>query len=102
MRHKTSRVSTDPWLDRWLPLIRERADGSSVLELGCGRGADTSTLVLACHRTVAVEVSLRSIAEAQSRVPDGEFHCQDIRAPFPVGLASVGAIVASLSLHYFD
>jgi SAM-dependent methyltransferase len=34
-------------------------------------------------------------------VPTGVFHCQDIRAPFPVQPGSAGAVVASLSLHYF-
>ena len=33
------------------------------------------------------------------RVPSAIFHCQDIRAPFPVERA--GVVVASLSLHYF-
>jgi SAM-dependent methyltransferase len=32
-------------------------------------------------------------------VPDAEFHCQDLRAPWPVERA--GVILASLSLHYF-
>ncbi len=32
-------------------------------------------------------------------MPSGEFHCQDIRADFPVKRA--GVIVTSLSLHYF-
>lgn len=29
-------MSSAPWLQRWLPLITDRADCGPVLELGCG------------------------------------------------------------------
>lgn len=35
-------------------------------------------------------------------MPSADFHCQDIRAPFPVGDGSVSVVLASLSLHYFS
>jgi SAM-dependent methyltransferase len=89
----------DPWLDRWLPLIAEHAAGLPLLELGCGGGRDTEVLVAAGHRVVAIDLSPRAIAKAQARVPTAEFHCQDVRAPWP--LAEAGVVVASLSLHYF-
>ena len=89
----------DPWLARWLKLIGERAGGSPVLELGCGGGRDTEVLAAAGHRVIAVDLSPESVAKARTRVPQAEFHCQDIRAPFPVDAA--GVVVASLSLHYF-
>jgi SAM-dependent methyltransferase len=72
-----------------------------VLELGCGGGRDTSTLVEAGHRVVSIELSADAIARARERVPAADFHCQDIRAPFPIGDGSAGVVVASLSLHYF-
>ena len=89
----------DPWLARWLKLIGERAGDLPVLELGCGGGRDTEVLAAAGHRVVAVDLSPESVARARTRVPHAEFHCQDIRAPFPVDAA--GVVVASLSLHYF-
>ena len=89
----------DPWLARWLDLIAERAAGLPLLELGCGGGRDTEVLVAAGHHVVAIDLSPRAIANAQARVPMAEFHCQDIRAPWP--LAEAGVVVASLSLHYF-
>jgi SAM-dependent methyltransferase len=94
-----SPTTKDPWLARWLKLIGERAGGLSVLELGCGGGRDTEVLAAAGHRVVAVDLSPDSVAKARTRVPQAEFHCQDIRAPFPVDAA--GVVVASLSLHYF-
>ena len=72
-----------------------------MLELGCGSGRDTATLVEAGHGVVGVELSRVVADRARGRVPSAEIHCQDIREPFPVA-SSVGVVVASLSLHYFD
>jgi SAM-dependent methyltransferase len=91
----------DPWLQRWLPLLAERSAGASILELGCGSGQDSAVLAAAGHAVVGVDLSERAIAGARARVPSASFHCQDIRAPFPVAPGSAGAVVASLSLHYF-
>ncbi|WP_422010850.1 class I SAM-dependent methyltransferase [Reyranella sp.] len=95
-------MAGDPWLARWLALIAGRAGGQPVLELGCGGGRDTATLAAAGHRVVAIELSPEASADARRRVPEAEIHCQDIRAPFPLTPGSVGVVVASLSLHYFD
>ena len=92
-------MGVDPWLERWLPLLAERAAGAPVLELGCGSGQDTATLVSVGLRVVGIDLSPERIAKARLRVPSAEFHCQDFLAPFP--LAAAGAVVASLSLHYF-
>src|SRR5262249_52399117 len=91
----------DPWLERWLPLVRERAGGSPVLELGCGPGEDTATLSHAGLRVIAIDRSTESIAKARALLPGMEYHCQDMRAPFPPSAAGLGVVLASLSLHYF-
>ncbi|MEJ1170269.1 class I SAM-dependent methyltransferase [Variovorax sp. CCNWLW235] len=94
--------TTDPWLDRWLDLVAERAGAAPVLELGCGTGRDSAVLVNAGQRVVGIELSTESVAAARARVPHGaEFHRTDFRAPFPVADGSVGVVLASLSLHYF-
>jgi len=93
-------VGVDTWLERWLPLLRERAGASAVLELGCGDGADTATLTDAGLHVVAVDWSADAIGRARITVPDAEFHVGDLREAFPVHAARV--IVASLSLHYFS
>jgi len=91
--------ATDPWLERWLPLINERAAGLPILELGCGGGRDSEVLVAAGHSLVGVDRSAAAIANARTRAPSAEFHCQDIQSPWPV--ARAGVVIASLSLHYF-
>jgi len=94
--------ATDPWLKRWLPLVAEHAGNQPVLELGCGGGRDTAALVDAGHRVVALELSADAVARARERVPLADFHCQDIRTPFPVADGGTGVVLASLSLHYFS
>lgn len=89
----------DLWLDRWLPLVAERAGDLPVLELGCGSGRDTATLVRAGQRVVALDLSRLSLLVAKVRAPSATFYCRDLQAPFPVDQA--GVVLASLSLHYF-
>ena len=94
-------MSDDPWLDRWLVLVAQRAGGKPVLELGCGSGRDTEVLSAAGHHVVAIDFSPEAIAQARQRAPACTFFCQDVRANFPVSPLSVNVVVASLSLHYF-
>jgi SAM-dependent methyltransferase len=94
-------MSSDPWLDAWLPLVAERVGTGVVLELGCGPGADTAALARAGHRVVALDLSRLWLTVARIRVPSCEFHRRDIRAAFPVLPGTVNVVVASLSLHYF-
>ncbi len=93
-------MADDPWLERWLPLIGEKVAGLPILELGCGDGRDSDIIAGAGHRVVGVDLSPSAIEKAVTRVPNGEFHCQDIRAPFPV--AATNVVLGSLSLHYFS
>jgi len=93
-------MNDDPWLERWLPSIRQRARGGA-FELGCGEGDDTQTLVREVPRVVALDISADALALARTRAPAAEFHRQDLREPFPIPDGSAGVVVASLSLHYF-
>ena len=92
-------MGVDSWLERWLPLIASKVAGVPILELGCGSGRDTLVLASAGHRVVGVDLSASAIQKAAVRAPSCEFHCQDIRAPFPVLATNV--VLSSLSLHYF-
>lgn len=94
-------VDGDPWLDRWLPLLAERCADRCLLELGCGSGRDTTTLVAAGLRVIALELDPERVAKARGRCPSAEIHAGDLRDPFPLEGRVPGAVVASLSLHYF-
>jgi SAM-dependent methyltransferase len=91
----------DPWLNRWIALVQERAAGSPVLEIGCGHGDDTATLAAAGLRVHAFDLSAAAVGIARLRVPSAKIECRDVRQPLPVQAQKFGAIVASLSLHYF-
>ncbi|MCD4505727.1 class I SAM-dependent methyltransferase [Chromobacterium piscinae] len=93
--------SRDPWLARWLPLLREAGRQGPVLEIGCGEGEDSVELLGAGLELIAFDLSADSIAAAARRAPGGKFHCRDVRQPFPLDSVRPGAVVASLSLHYF-
>ncbi|MCW5658440.1 MAG: class I SAM-dependent methyltransferase [Burkholderiaceae bacterium] len=93
----------DPWLDRWLAVIAPHAQDAAVLELGCGSGHDTATLTAAGFTVVAVEIDPASVSRARKRAPNAQVVCQDLlhTLPKPPAGPSFGAIIASLSLHYF-
>jgi SAM-dependent methyltransferase len=97
-----SSPSADPWLQRWLPLLRERAGNTPILELGCGAGADTETLIATGFNVIAIDSDADQIENARLAAPTAEFYCQDIRAPFPASATESGVILASLALHYFS
>jgi len=97
-----SGVDDDRWLEPWLELIAARVGERPLLELGCGDGRDSAALAAAGHRVVGIDASASAIAAAAARAPSCEFHCQDIRAPFPQRCARVNVVLASLSLHYFS
>jgi len=92
----------DRWLDRWLPLLAERAQGRPLLELGCGTGRDTVALLRAGHRVVALDRSRASLVLARIAAPAARQVRQDVREPWPPCEGGYGAVIASLSLHYFD
>lgn len=91
----------DPWLDKWLALIREKSMGGPVLELGCGCGWDTLDLLSAGCNVVAADISAERLAECAKSVPLAKLLQADNGKPLPFADHSVPVIVASLSLHYF-
>ncbi|MBI5720316.1 MAG: class I SAM-dependent methyltransferase [Burkholderiales bacterium] len=94
-------MTEDPWLDRWLPTIEARARTGRVLEVGCGAGHDTETLLRAGLRVVAFDIAAEQVQAARLRAPGAEIHCQSVLDRFPLEGTGVPVIVASLSLHYF-
>jgi len=70
-------MRTDPWLQRWLPLLLERAGARSVLEIGCGGGDDTAALSAAGARVIAFDLSPARVATTRARVPAARISCQD-------------------------
>lgn len=99
---KEGEMLADPWLDRWLPLLRARAGNAPVLEIGCGCGDDTVVLSAAGLAVTAIDISPVSAAAAALRAPAARIECRDLRHPFPCAATPYAAVIASLSLHYFS
>jgi SAM-dependent methyltransferase len=92
----------DPWLNRWLPLVVERAQSNPILEIGCGHGDDTTVLCAAGLSVYAFDLSPVAVRVAKMRAPKAIIECQDVRAPFFEQTQATGVVIASLSLHYFS
>ncbi len=94
-------MKNDPWLDKWLDLIKHRSANGLVLELGCGNGWDTVELLSAGCSVIAADISTKNLAECTRSVPQAKFVQLDNGQPLPFADHSLAVIVASLSLHYF-
>jgi SAM-dependent methyltransferase len=94
--------NADPWLQRWLPLLQQRAGVAPIFELGCGTGADTVILSAAGFNVIGLDRSPGNIELAKAKAPAAEFLVQDMRAAFPPQISELDVALASLSLHYFS
>ena len=65
------------WVEKLLGLI---AEGSDVLELGCGGGGPATLRLAERNRLLGVDISPRQIERAQERVPGATFRCADATA----------------------
>jgi SAM-dependent methyltransferase len=94
-------MKNDPWLDKWLDLIKQKSANGLVLELGCGSGWDTVDLLSAGCKVIASDLSTGNLSAAKLAAPHADNVQLDNGKPLPFATASIGVIVASLSLHYF-
>ncbi|RPI96929.1 MAG: class I SAM-dependent methyltransferase [Chloroflexi bacterium] len=95
-------MKNDPWLEKWLVLIREKSASGHVLELGCGGGRDTVDLLSAGCKVIATDISGENLAECAKSAPGAKHVQMDIGKPLTFADHSLPVIVASLSLHYFS
>jgi SAM-dependent methyltransferase len=95
-------MKNDPWLDKWLPLIREKSAHGPVLELGCGYGRDTVDLLAAGCQVIAADISRENLTECATCVPEARLVQLDLGQSLPFADHGLPVSVASLSLHYFS
>ena len=91
----------DPWLDRWLPLLRHATVASPVLELGCDTGIDTAWLLRQGFAVTATDISADALAQCARSAPGALRIRHDLQQPMPFADVTFGAVLASLCLHYF-
>ncbi len=95
-------MQDDPWLEKWLVLIREKSVGEPMLELGCGGGRDTMDLLSTGCNVIATDISTENLAECAKSVPNAMLVQMNNGKPLPFADHSLSVILASLSLHYFS
>jgi SAM-dependent methyltransferase len=88
------------WLEPWMHALEGAA--GPVLEIGCGAGLDAQALVERGIDLIALDYSAAALERVGRRAPQVRVVLGDLREGLPFADASLGAVVASLSLHYFD
>jgi len=89
----------DQWLDRW----RDRIPSEGlVLNLGSGDGVDTRILCDWGRNTLSVDWSIEALNLTRLVVPSSPLLRVDFRHGLPFLPNAFSAIIASLSLHYFN
>ena len=90
----------DAWLERWRELLHSNRD-APILDLDCGAGEDALRLSRWGFRVVAADFSEKALELTGRRAPEAETKHVDLTQALSFPDAHFGAIVASLSLHYF-
>jgi len=90
----------DTILDRFAELA-DLAPGDRVLEIGCGTGQLTRSLVQRGYAVTAVELSAELAALAQRNLPDAEVITGDFES-WPLPAEPFAAVVAATSFHWID
>ncbi len=95
-------MSGDPWLDKWIPELRKAPTAGPVLELGCGTGRDTQTLLNHGVDVIGSDCSSSQLHACRQLLPDAKLLRMDLEYPFPLQSEVFTSILASLCLHYFN
>jgi cyclopropane fatty-acyl-phospholipid synthase-like methyltransferase len=80
-RYEALESKEHPWprLKRVTGLIGALADGSHVLDLGCGNGVPATREIAKRHTVTGVDLSSEQIRRARANVPQATFRCADVR-----------------------
>jgi ubiquinone/menaquinone biosynthesis C-methylase UbiE len=95
-------MKSDPWLEKWMDLLREKSAGGPLLELGCGSGWDTAELVSTGVNVIAADIARHKLLECAQVAPGVGILQLNLADPLPFSNHSMAVIIASLSLHYFS
>lgn len=91
----------DGWLDKY-PAFLLGCD--NVLDLGCGSGTNIEAILGKCQKVCAADFSISAIELVKKKYAEASVstYCFDMREIFPFSDHTFDAVIADLSLHYFD
>lgn len=88
----------DRWLDEYKDILCSKR---TVLDLGCGDGYDTASLLSYGLDTTSADFSKVALNRIKRNYPETKVIYIDMREKFPFKDSSFDVVVADLSLHYF-
>ncbi len=95
-----NQISSDDWLDYFMPIISEVR--GPAIDLGCGSGNDTLYLLNKGKSVIPCDASMTAIQNIRDNFPEiREALCFDMLEKFPIGNNMTDLVIADLSLHYF-
>lgn len=95
-------TDSDPWLERWLPLLGDAGRQPRLLELGCSSGRDTAWLTRRGYRPVSLDISAEALEQCARNAPQATLLRHDLQDPLPFPDAHFEIVLAALCLHYFE
>ena len=100
----TRRTGERIWLTCFLPILEARRV-RSVLDLGCGSGADALALARLGHDVTGIDISFTAVRDAQGRARSegllARFIQHDVVEPLAFANARFDAVICNLTLHMF-
>lgn len=92
-------IITDDWLDRFADVIE--ATTLPIIDLGCGGGNNTKTLVEMGKQVICCDQSHTAISDIQKNFPEVQTKLMNMLDGFDFADNSTEVVIADLSLHYF-
>lgn len=91
----------DNWLNEYKDIL-DRYKDSTILDLGCGLGANTLYLKERGYTVVAADFSEEALKSIRDNIGDVDTINLNLLNDFPLPDESYYVVIADLCLHYFD
>lgn len=101
-RERDDTVRVDRWTEPFLTWIEERS-ARRILDLGCGVGNETVTLLRKGYDVVGLDYSSEAIAMARSKSGEPDrFLVADMAKPLPFQSGRFDAVMSNVAAHMFS